>query len=106
MKDSLFTIVVKRLPTPTDKHYLHTVLYTDGKGYLYDMRPNKLGKPAPLFNIGDVLEIDGSSQTIQQIEPIPPMADKVIESLWEGRLAYSSNGFFGFRYFIGVQIYE
>jgi len=102
---SLFKVLVKRKPTQRDPNELHGVLYTDGKGWLYDIRPNKLAKKEPLFDLGDVLEIEESLQTIRQVEAIPPITDQVINSIWEGALAYSSSGFFGFRYFIGARIY-
>lgn len=99
---SLFKVVVKRKPTLSGQQELHAVLYTDGKGYFYDLRPRGLGKKSPLFDVGDMLEIEESLQTIKQVESIPPLQDQIIKSIWEGPIAYSSSGFFGFKYFTGA----
>mgnify|MGYP003395875900 CR=1 FL=1 len=108
MKLSLFTvIVIRKIYHPLSGAYKGQItysLYTDGEGWLYDMRPNGLGKPGSLFAAGDTVEIGDSIQTIQMVEAIPPIKDQAIESTWEGGLAYSSSGFFGFRYFIGAEI--
>jgi hypothetical protein len=100
MKLSVFSIEVRRkrvLPNLLIVDEVFTCMY-DGKGWLYDLRPNGMSKKTPWFSAGDTIEVDGQVQTIKFVEVIPPIPDQVIESLWEGQKLYSSSGFCGFRY--------
>ena len=86
------------------KNDLHVMMYSDFKGNIIDLVPLEYKRNKPLFRVGELIKVEGIIQEIQSIEVIPAIADKSIESSFEGQLSYSNSGWFGYKYFIGARV--